>query len=153
MPRYSANQKQMRGLKSGKPQFVMVYRSVKRSTAYHNLGHLARSLLFELIDRYTGCNNGMIGLGVREAAYELRCSKGGVSKAMRQLDDAGLARPTKLGEWRGRHATEWRLTWLRCDKTGELPVTQWHQHKPYSEFTQNDAKVRPEVHANEIRVH
>jgi hypothetical protein len=45
---------------------------VKRSAAYHGLGSYARSLLFELIDRYNGCNNGMIGLGVREAAYELQ---------------------------------------------------------------------------------
>jgi hypothetical protein len=40
-----------------------------RSEAYHSLSALARALLFELIDRYNGCNNGLIVLGVREAAY------------------------------------------------------------------------------------
>jgi hypothetical protein len=73
----------------------------------------------------------MIVLGVREAGYELRCHQATVSRAARELDDAGLARPTKIGAWRGRHATEWRLMWLRCDKTGELPRTQWPERQPY----------------------
>jgi hypothetical protein len=103
-------------------------------------------VLFELIDRYNGCNNGMIGLGVREAAYELGCCNGTVSNAMRDLDDAGLARPTKLGAWRGKRATEWRLMWLRCDKTGDLPVSTWEQRKPFSEFTTQNTKVHAVGH-------
>jgi hypothetical protein len=142
MPRYSAKQRRMRGLRGGSNrQFLQLYRNVKRSTAYHSLSSYARSLLFELIDRYNGCNNGMIGLGVREAAYESGCCIGTVSTAMRELDDAGLARPTKVGAWRGKRATEWRLMWLRCDKTGDLPVRVWEQRKPFSEFTTQDTKV------------
>ena len=142
MPKYSAKQRKMRGIAgTSKRQFLQLYRNVKRSTAYHSLNHYARCLLFELIDRYTGSNNGMIGLGVREARYELGCSAGTISNAMRELDDAGLARPTKVGAWRGKQATEWRLMFLRCDKTGDLPVTQWEQRMPYSEFTQRNTKV------------
>jgi hypothetical protein len=88
----------------------------------------------------------MIGLGVREAVYELGCCKGTVSNAMRELDDAGLARPTKVGAWRGKRATEWRLMWLRCDKTGDLPVSVWEQRKPFSEFTTQDNKVHEAGH-------
>jgi hypothetical protein len=147
MTRYSAKQRRMRGISGrSKRKFLQLYTNVKRSTAYHGLGSYARGLLFELIDRYNGCNNGMIGLGVREAVYELGCCKGTVSNAMRELDDAGLARPTKIGAWRGKRATEWRLMWLRCDKTGDLPVSAWDPHKPFSEFTTQDSKVHEVGH-------
>jgi hypothetical protein len=141
MSRYSAKQKRMRGGGRSKRKFLQLYTNIKRSSAYHSLSSYVRSLLFELIDRYNGCNNGMIGLGVREAVYELGCCKGTVSNAMRELDDAGLARSTKIGAWRRKRATEWRLMWLRCDKTGDLPVSAWNQRKPFSEFTTQDTKV------------
>src|SRR6476659_5353958 len=102
MTGYSAKQRRMCGINGrSKRQFLQLFTNVKRSTAYYGLSPYARSLLFELIDRYNGCNNGMIGLGVREAKYELGCSQGRISKAMRELDDAGMARPTKIGAWRG----------------------------------------------------
>ena len=144
MPKYSAKQQKLRGRSSGKRQFVMIYRNVKRSAAYHGLSLYARAALIELIDRYTGCNNGMIALGVRELAYELRCSRGAASMALRELDDAGLARPVTMGAFRGRRASEWRLTFYRCDKTGELPMTQWEQREPFSQSTRKDATVHQE---------
>ena len=146
MGRYNDRIRALNGSKRGKRQFVQLYRNVKRSQAYHSLSVYARALLVELIDRHNGCNNGMIGLGVREAKYELGCSQGRVSRAMRELDDAGLARPTKIGAWRGRRATEWRLMFLRCDKTQEPAVTQWEQRKPHSEFTLGYAEVHAGVH-------
>jgi hypothetical protein len=127
-------------------QFLLLYTNVKRSVAYHGLSRHARSLLFELIDRYTGINNGFIGLGVREAKYELHCSEGTVCNAMRELDDAGLAQPTKIGSFRGKKATEWRLMFLRCNKTQEPAVTKWEQRTPYSLFSQDNAKAQPEQH-------
>ena len=100
MGRYQDRQRDQ-DARSGKKrkgrQFLQLYTNVKRSTAYHGLSLKARCLLFELIDRYNGINNGMIGLGVREAKYELGCSHGSVINAMRELDDVGLAHPTKLG--------------------------------------------------------
>ena len=132
MGRYSAKARQLKGrAKHSGPAFIQLFHYVKRSTAYHGLHAYARALLIELIDRYDGSNNGMIVLGVREAAYELGCHQSTVSRAAQALDDAGLARPTKLGAWRGRHATEWRLMWKRCDLTGDLPRTQWAQRKPF----------------------
>ena len=80
-------------------------------------------------------NNGMIVMGVREAAYEY----GGAAidrpkRAMRELDDADLVRPTAIGAWRGRHATEWRLTWHRCDKTGQFARNNWITRTPYHQL-------------------
>jgi hypothetical protein len=132
MPKHSAKQRKLRGRgKIGGPHFMQFFHYVKRSTSYHGLSLPARALLTEIHDRYNGCNNGMIVLGVREAEYELRCGHATVCRAMREVDDAGLARPTQLGAWRGRHATEWRLMWRRCDKTGDLPRSVWVERKPY----------------------
>jgi hypothetical protein len=50
--------------KSG-PPFVRLFRFIKRSQAFHGLSMPARCALIEVLDRYTGINNGMIGLGYR----------------------------------------------------------------------------------------
>jgi hypothetical protein len=111
--------------RKGGRRFIQLWTNVKRSEAYHGLSVYARCLLFELLDRYRGINNGMIALGVREAADALRCGQATACRAMRELDDSGLAQPTTLGFWRGKRATEWRLAFYRCDKTGELPALNW----------------------------
>jgi hypothetical protein len=109
----------------GGRRFIQLWTNVKRSEAYHGLSVYARCVLFEILDRYTGINNGMIGLGTRDAARLLKCGHATVCRAMRELDDSGLAQPTTVGFWRGKKATEWRLTFYRCDKTGELPKLNW----------------------------
>ena len=132
MPRFSAKARKLRGQgKHSGPAFIQLFHYVKRSTSYHGLSLPARALLTEIHDRYNGVNNGMICLGVREAAYELRCDKSTISRLGRELDDAGLARPMQIGAWRGRHVTEWRLMWRRCDKTGDLPRNNWQERPPY----------------------
>lgn len=128
--------KSKRKNKSGR-RFLRLWANVKQSEAYHGLSVYARAALFELLDRYVGINNGMIGLGCRELAGSLNCSQGTACKVFRELDDSGLAQPTTLGAWRGKRATEWRLTFYRCDKTGELPVLNW----PPRKFTTESGKV------------
>ena len=131
MHRYSAKARKIQGKGHHGPSFIQLFHHVKRSTSYHGLSPIARALLIELIDRYNGCNNGFIVLSVREAAYELGCSKSTISEAFSELDDSNLARPTKVGAWRGRQATEWRLMWKVCKKTGDFPRNQWQERKPY----------------------
>ena len=128
--------------KSG-PPFIQLFRVVKRSATYHGLSQYARCALIELLDRYTGKNNGMIGLGARELADELRCSKDTAARALRELDDAGLVTPIKLGIWRGRQATEWRLTFYKCDVTGEIPKRNL---KPRPQSDERDSPVRSQGH-------
>ena len=128
-----------RRFKGGGRRFIQLYHNVKRSRAYHDLSVYARCALFELLERYTGINNGMVGLGCRELAEELNCSRDTAAKALRELDDSGLVQPLTAGVWRGKKATEWRLTFFRCDKTGELPILNWD---PSSQSVSQDAKVR-----------
>ena len=117
-----------------------LWHNVKRSAAYHSLSLGARAALLELMEKYTGANNGMISMGVRELAGRLKCGLRSALNFLNELDDAGLAHPTQMGVWRGRRATEWRLTFHRCDRTGELPVLNWEAR---SECTYDDARVHP----------
>jgi hypothetical protein len=114
-----------RGRRTSGPPFIQLFRFIKRSQAWHDLSLPARCALIELIDRYNGINNGMIGLGVRTLADELRCSQATATRALRELDDSRLASATTPGFWRGKRATEWRLMFHRCDKTGDLPNKSW----------------------------
>jgi hypothetical protein len=122
---YSAKQKKLRGTGRSKRRFVQLWTNVKRSAAYHGLSLGARCALIELLDKYTGINNGMIPMSVRDLRDRLNCRMRAACNFLHELDDAGLARPTKIGAWRGRVASEWRLTFYRCDLTGDFPVTQW----------------------------
>jgi hypothetical protein len=114
-----------KGWRKGGRRFIRLWMNVKCSQAYYDLSVYARCALFELLERYSGINNGMIGLGCRELAEAIKCAQATAYKALRELDDAGLARPTTMGFWRGKRATEWRLTFFPCNKTGELPVLNW----------------------------
>jgi hypothetical protein len=118
-------------------RFIQLWTNVKRSAAYHSLSLGARCALVELLDKYDGCNNGMLAMGVRELQERLQCSPRGACNFLRELDDAGLARPTYVGAWRGRKASEWRVMFYRCDKTGDLPVKNWNP----AECTRGSAKV------------
>ena len=129
--------------KRGGRRYIQLFHNVKRSRAYHSLSVYARAALFEILERYTGVNNGMIGLGCRELAEALNCSRDRAWKALIELDDSGLVRPLTGGVWRGKKATEWRLTFKRCDKTGEPPILNW---EPHSQSVQKDTKVRVEGH-------
>jgi hypothetical protein len=94
-----------RRFRGGGRRFIQLYHNVKNSRAYHDLSVYGRSALVELLARYTGINNGMIGLGCRELADELGCARDTAAKALIELDNAGLARPLTHGVWRGKKAT------------------------------------------------
>jgi hypothetical protein len=129
----------------GGPPFVQLFRFVKRSQAWHDLSLPARCALIELLDRYTGINNGMIGLGVRTLADALRCSQATATRALRELDDSRLVVATTPGFWRGKRATEWRIAFYRCDKTGELPNKSWAAREVHHGSAKGSPGKRNEV--------
>lgn len=83
-----------------------------------------RCLLFEIIRRFNGSNNGSIGLGVREACKALAMTdKGTMSKYFVILQQHGFIAETRPGGFnmkdpQGRRASEWRLTWMPYATTG-----------------------------------
>ncbi|MBD8065634.1 hypothetical protein IC608_09110 [Devosia sp. PTR5] len=106
------------------PPFVMLPRWVVRSPSWRELSPNARAVYFELRDRFNGSNNGMIGLGVREAADAINVGRNVANRAIKELHDAGFIEPATKGAFRqnGRRATEWLLTELPDDRTGQVAL-------------------------------
>ncbi len=100
--------------------FLMLDNYVFDCPAYRGMAPGPRTLLWELIRRHNGCNNGQIGLGVREAAECLKATKDTAAGYFRTLIVRGFIAQSKPGGFNmkdpsSRRATEWRLTWQRCN--------------------------------------
>lgn len=87
------------------------------SDAFRELRGNAVKLLLRLATRYNGANNGAISMSTREAWKEVNCSHNHAAELFHELQEAGFIRATQKGsfDWKKRHATTWRLTWLDCD--------------------------------------
>lgn len=99
-----------------------------------------RCLLFELIRRFNGSNNGSIGLGVREAAKQLGVNKDTASAYFLTLIQSGFIASTRAGGFNikdpaSRRATEWRLTWMNTDC---MPATKDFMKAPEKSAVPNN---------------
>ena len=85
----------------------------------------------ELLDIYSGSNNGRIALSARGLAERLPVSRATAARALLELTDRGFIEITRPGGFSlksgARRASEWRLTQFRCDLTGELPAKKFMQ--------------------------
>jgi hypothetical protein len=106
----------------GQGRFVRLFHWMLQSPAWQSLSPVQRALYLELAQRYTGFNNGRIGLSARDAAEALGSSKSTVARAFAALVERGFIEQQKRGHFdrKSRHASEWRLTIENCDVTGAL---------------------------------
>lgn len=81
---------------------------------------------------YDGQNNGNLRLSVREAAERTALNKDTVGRAFAQLTALGFVEVAEPGGYarKVRHATLWRLTDLRCDRTGAAPTNAFQRWQP-----------------------
>ena len=112
--------------------FIMLDNWIFDCPAYRRLKPGPRCLLFELIRRFNGSNNGSIGLGVREAAKQLGVNKDTVSGYFQALIQSGFIASMRAGGFNikdpaSRRATEWRLTWMKTDC---MPATKEFMKAP-----------------------
>ena len=117
---------------------VRLYGFMLQSDAWKDLSTEGRSLYVLLKSLYKGSNNGHLILSVRQAAEALHISKTTASKAFEELQGHGFIEVSIRGSFEGRkdrRATEWRLSELTCDRTGELPSKSFMRWKPGSNFT------------------
>jgi hypothetical protein len=122
-----------------KGRFALIPEIVMHSPAYTATSLAGRALLVEIAVLYMSTNNGWLGLSVRQAAVRLRCSKDTAARAFRELVAHGLIAATRLGKFTTKTAplaTEWRITWKRCDKSNSLPTNAYLAWKP-------DIEIKP----------
>ena len=104
---------------------------------YRRLKPGPRALLWELIRRFNGSNNGRIGFGVREAAKAVNVNATEtVSGYFHDLEAAGFIVATRRSAFNlkaraDRMATEWALTWLPID---DRAATKDFMHERPSNF-------------------
>lgn len=86
---------------------------VQDSPAYLSLDFYARAVLFEVLRRFNGYNNGKIAISQRELGERLNSSNyRKIGKAVADLMDWGLIDVKTDGNWKARMAREYRLTFV-----------------------------------------
>lgn len=120
----------IKGRTKSKGQFVRLHHDLICSTAWEGLSAQARVVLIQIAKRFNGRNNGTLAASVRDLAHECRISKNTATKAIGELIGAGFIELVKQGAFslKMRHAAEYRLTWERCDKTGQVGSRAWKRH-------------------------
>ena len=108
--------------KSG-PPFVMLRYDIMDSQAWLSLMPVSRAVLMQISRRYNGQNNGLLGASVRDLASECRCTPKTVSGSIKALVERGFIEVAREGSFacKVKLAAEYRLKWLKCDKTGHGP--------------------------------
>jgi hypothetical protein len=102
------------------------------SPAWLSLTPAQRAIYVEVRGRYNGYNNGSIALSTRDAAARCRINKDTASDAFAVLQERGFLECVTPGGFsrKVRHATEWRLTDVACDKTGLKPSKLFMKWRP-----------------------
>ncbi len=97
----------------GMPQVVI------DSPAYRSLSDRAVRILYELLRRFNGYNNGSVAMSQREIGEAIGTKNyGSIGRAIAQLMDHGLINVTTEGKWKEREAREYRLTFVTTTRDG-----------------------------------
>ena len=113
----------------GVARFLSLPHQLLKSHAWHRLTPLQRCGYIEISQLYDGTNNGRLAMSTRRLAGLIPCSKN--SRILNELEDAGFIETVRMGHYtrkaEERTATEYRLTDLKCDVTGELPTRKYNE--------------------------
>jgi hypothetical protein len=94
-----------------------------KSKAWRALRPAERAVYIELAMIYNGHNNGHLALSARDAGERCNINKDTASKCLRRLEELGFIDRVQPGSfnYKARHAAEYRLTQLKCNRTGAAP--------------------------------
>jgi DNA-binding transcriptional regulator YhcF (GntR family) len=116
-----ANRQNKKGRSKGGERFVALPFYMLKSEAWRSLSLPARATLIEAAAFFRGDNNGYLALGTRILGERTGKSKATISRALTELEDKRFIEATFRGTYtiKNRKSSEYRLTWLSCDRTGE----------------------------------
>jgi Homeodomain-like domain len=133
-------------------RFTSIPEIVLASPSYVHTSPVARAALIEIARLFNGSNNGRLGLSVRQAADRLGCSKDTANRAIRELQEHGFIEPAVKGYFCTKsapRATEWRLTWKRCDRSNALAT---HDYRRWKAPTALENKSRSDLEDSTVRL-
>lgn len=116
--------------KSG-PPFVMLFYYIMDSDAWRGLNPASRAVLMQIARRYNGSNNGFLGASVRDLSDECNIAIGTVTASLKTLEAVGFIVTVRKGGFscKVRLASEYRLTWLKCDLTGHAASNNFRAYQ------------------------
>lgn len=110
------------GRSKGRERYIEVPTYLFDSHAWSCLGTVSQAAWLALMRQYYGSNNGRIVMSSRALGVSLNCSKTTAERAITRLQTYGFVEIAKRSSFaRKRLATEYRMTHLRCDVTGDPP--------------------------------
>ena len=123
----------------GEP-FIGLPAAVVYSEAYTRLSCDARAVLTEILGRFNGYNNGLIGISSRELCTRLKTSNARrIRDAVRDLFATGLIDIAVEGKWKARQARLYRLTFVSSGKAPPFqPATNEYAKNPSRVFSGAD---------------
>jgi hypothetical protein len=106
--------------------FFAMERYIFASPAFRSLSLPARAAYLEMLNLYSGSNNGRIAMSANVMSGKLKAGRATANRALLELESKGFMEAMLRGGFNmksgSRRATEWRLTCYRCDVTGERPA-------------------------------
>lgn len=119
------------------------------SPAWRSLGPVPRALYIEVVQRWTGFNNGSIGLGVRQAAEAMHVKRQTITDGFRVLIDRGFLACSRESTFDQKRLTrEWLVTALPigdCRAPTQPPTNDFMRWRSAEskEPTSADGKQKP----------
>ncbi len=112
--------------------FVAVERYIMQTIAWRSLTPNAIASYLEVYYGYDGSNNGRILLSSQMLADRLGRNKSTAARALKELEQHGFIECQSKGGFNCKlpHASEWRVSALKCDVTNTLPSKLFMQWKP-----------------------
>jgi hypothetical protein len=126
---------------------------VQDSAAYRHLSLYARSLLFELVRRFNGYNNGRIGLSFEVACECLNTTnKRAIARAFAELVQHGLVEVMAAHDRKHHKAREYRLTFISTgDCNRHVQATEEYRNwTPEPQNHGDDVSPRKRVHGDDV---
>jgi hypothetical protein len=117
--------------------FVALPKFLLQSHAWRTLKPVPRTAFVELVGIYNGVNNGWLGMSARSLASAINVSRATAARALKELTDRGFIEQTRRSAFscKVRLASEWRLTFHACDRTGELSSKAFMRWRPEHQST------------------
>lgn len=116
------------------PTFIQTFHYILETPAYRALRPVERAALLEVQALFRGDNNGRLVVPVRWLGERLCVSKATAARALIALEDSGFIVTEQLGRYdrHDRKASEYRLTFLRDDRSGHPPSREFLRWRPQS---------------------
>lgn len=123
------------GRSKGGGQFVQLPHFMLESPAWRALSAQDRATYLAVAMVYNGFNNGRLAVGARQIAERANINKDTASKCVARLQERGFIECASPGGFsrKNPHATEWRLTLYKCDRTNALATKAFMKWRPETE--------------------